>query len=186
MASREEDGFLSLQEPETMGRNSGTAESMAEEPNHGTAKRPAAEAPEERNGAAASKHAKKMRAQKEPGSAASAMANYQRHKQKVGKGQIGKNPQKDCPDAVGYSRAEGTGHGSLRSASESDDGCLRHLDLPIRNSPRRLMEERLVKEERSVVEKGWPDEVVGSKKEEETAVRSHAVAMAAVQWLGPT
>ncbi|KAL8221554.1 UNVERIFIED_CONTAM: hypothetical protein K2H54_069796, partial [Gekko kuhli] len=120
MASREEDGFLSLQEPETSGRNSGSAESRAEEPNHG-AKRPAAEAPEKRNGAAASKRAKKTCVQKEPGSAASAMANHQRHKQKVGKGQVGKNLQTDRPDAIGYSGAEGTGHGSLRSASESDD-----------------------------------------------------------------
>ncbi|KAL8187329.1 UNVERIFIED_CONTAM: hypothetical protein K2H54_044858 [Gekko kuhli] len=116
MASREEDGFLSLQEPETTGHDSGTAESMAEEPNRGATKRPVAEALEERNGATAPKRTKKSTCtQKEPGSAAAAMANYQRHKQKDGNGQHGKNPQKDRPDAAGYSgpRELGTGRSDL-------------------------------------------------------------------------
>ncbi|KAL8182030.1 UNVERIFIED_CONTAM: hypothetical protein K2H54_040428, partial [Gekko kuhli] len=112
MASRDEDGFLSLQEPEASGhQHSGAAEATVEEPNHGVAKRPLAEAPEERNGAVAPKRAKKStRALKEPGATAATVGERKGRKQKDGNGQYGKNPQKERPDATGYSEAEGTRH----------------------------------------------------------------------------
>ncbi|KAL8221010.1 UNVERIFIED_CONTAM: hypothetical protein K2H54_057442, partial [Gekko kuhli] len=107
MASKEDDGFLSLQDPEPTGHS-------ADEPKSGAAKRPAPEAFSDRSSDAASKRAKKTaRAIKASGTSKAAMSESTRHKQKVGNGLQGKNPQKDCPDAASYSGAQEIGHGPL-------------------------------------------------------------------------
>ncbi|KAL8185313.1 UNVERIFIED_CONTAM: hypothetical protein K2H54_045713 [Gekko kuhli] len=101
-----------LTEPEASGhQHSGAAEATAEEPNRGVAKRPVAEAPEERNGAAAPKRTKKSTCTlKEPGATALTVGERKGRKQKDGNGQYGKNPQKNAPtlQATVGPRAPGT------------------------------------------------------------------------------
>ncbi|KAL8220970.1 UNVERIFIED_CONTAM: hypothetical protein K2H54_057029 [Gekko kuhli] len=117
MASREEDGFLSLQEPETTG---GTG---AAEEKRGTEKRPAAATSEGREGPTAAKRAKKARAPKQAGLNAAAIAERKRRKFKDGNGQHGKNPHKESPDATGYSRAERSSHEFLQVNSETAESA---------------------------------------------------------------
>ncbi|KAL8220867.1 UNVERIFIED_CONTAM: hypothetical protein K2H54_055794 [Gekko kuhli] len=117
MASREEDGFLSLQEPETTG---GTG---AAEEKRGTEKRPAAATSEGREGPTAAKRAKKARAPKQAGLNAAAIAERKRRKFKDGNGQHGKNPHKESPDATGYSRAERSSHEFLQVKSETAESA---------------------------------------------------------------
>ncbi|KAL8221680.1 UNVERIFIED_CONTAM: hypothetical protein K2H54_074335 [Gekko kuhli] len=121
MASREEDGFLSLQEPGTAGGNDDGAAGPAAEEKRGMEKRPAAATLEERDGAAAAKRAKKACAPKQAGSNAVAIAERKRRKFKDGNGRYGKNLHKESPDATGYSRAEGNSHETLQVNSDSTE-----------------------------------------------------------------
>ncbi|KAL8185684.1 UNVERIFIED_CONTAM: hypothetical protein K2H54_057204, partial [Gekko kuhli] len=116
MASREEDGFLSLQEPGTAGGNDDGAAGPAAEEKCGTEKWPVAA-----DGAAAAKRVKKACAPKQAGSNAAAIAEHKRRKFKDGNGRHGKNPHKESPDATGYSGAEGNSHETLQVNSDSTE-----------------------------------------------------------------
>ncbi|KAL8219268.1 UNVERIFIED_CONTAM: hypothetical protein K2H54_017067 [Gekko kuhli] len=104
MASREEDGFLSLHETEPAGQ---TVDSR----NRGAAKRTAAGSMDERSSGTNPKRAKTARASKEPGPAAVAiLENRRRNILSDGDGLQGPNPHPERPDAMSYSGTEEIRH----------------------------------------------------------------------------
>ncbi|KAL8203682.1 UNVERIFIED_CONTAM: hypothetical protein K2H54_059818 [Gekko kuhli] len=101
MASREEDGFLSLHETEPAGQ---TIDSR----DRGVAKRMAAGPADERSSGTNPKRAKTAtRASKEPEPIAAAiLENRRRNVLSDGDGLQGPNPHPECPDAMSYSGME--------------------------------------------------------------------------------
>ncbi|KAL8168930.1 UNVERIFIED_CONTAM: hypothetical protein K2H54_025268, partial [Gekko kuhli] len=105
MASREEDGFLSLHETETAGQ-------ATDNRDRGAAKRAAAGSQDERSGGSKPKRAKTAaRAAKEPGPTAAAILDDRlRNTISDGDGLQGPNPHTERPDAMSYSGTEDIRH----------------------------------------------------------------------------
>ncbi|KAL8183325.1 UNVERIFIED_CONTAM: hypothetical protein K2H54_036993 [Gekko kuhli] len=105
MASREEDGFLSLHETETAGQ-------ATDNRDRGAAKRAAAGSQDERSGGSKPKRAKTAaRAAKEPGPTAAAILDDRRRNTiSDGDGLQGPNPHTERPDAMSYSGTEDIRH----------------------------------------------------------------------------
>ncbi|KAL8221635.1 UNVERIFIED_CONTAM: hypothetical protein K2H54_072311 [Gekko kuhli] len=105
MASREEDGFLSLHETETAGQAMDSRDC-------GAAKRAAAGSTDERSSGSNPKRAKTAaRTAKEPGpTAAAILDNRHRNALSDGDGLQGPNPHTERPDAMSYSGTEEIRH----------------------------------------------------------------------------